>query len=489
MDQSISAMSFILILTQQEALRTLQAGAGAIVLGSIILVAGLFALSVYFIRPKPRAGLLLWFGMIALLYGVRLLLSTPAIGLLIEQPEEYWRYSVSFINYAILIPFVLFMMELYGKGWKSSFRVLLWIQILYAFAAILTDILNHTPDSLPDPVYLFFLGVAVIQLLGRFHGYRPPLMEETREIKIGLFVFILSVINEHLVGFSLVPWTIRLEALCFFLLVILLGYITVRRFLRNEQKLLAIQHEMEAARQIQASILPGETPRLNYCKMVVKYLPMASVAGDFYDFVTTDKNGLGVFIADVAGHGVPAALVASMLKVALQSQSSSFNDPAAVLGGLNRIFCRQVTGKFVTAGYLLIEPVGGTAIYSGAAHPPLLLWRAADNKVIEHEDNGLLLGFRPEEQYSNIRFKLSSGDRIFLYTDGIIEVMDPSGDLFGRERFNAFIESRSQMPLELIADSLIVELDRWSGGKSGVGYDDDLTLLILEVGELGGSFN
>ena len=170
MDQGISAMSFILILPQQEALRTLQAGAGAIVLGSIILVAGLFALSVYFIRPKPRAGLLLWFGMIALLYGVRLLLSTPAIGLLIEQPEEYWRYSISFINYAILIPFVLFMMELYGKGWKSSFRVLLWIQILYAFAAILTDILNHTPDSLPDPVYLFFLGVAVIQLLGRFHG-------------------------------------------------------------------------------------------------------------------------------------------------------------------------------------------------------------------------------------------------------------------------------------------------------------------------------
>lgn len=489
MIQTVPSDNIGQILTRPEIYHILRVGAGSLVLGSIISIAGLFSISVYFIRRRPKAGLILSFGMIALLYGVRLLASNPTIWLLIDQSEEFWRYSVSFLNYAILIPFVLFMIEIYGKGWRSSFRLLLWIQILYAVAAILSDILRHTPGSFPDPVYLFFFGLTVILLLGRLHGYRPPLMEESREIKIGLFIFIISVVNEHLVGFSLVPWTVRLEALCFFLLLILLGYITVRRFLKNEQKLHAIQHEMEAARQIQTSILPRETPNLRYCKMAVKYLPMASVAGDFYDFVKTDRNGLGVFIADVAGHGVPAALVASMLKVALLSQSSLLADPAAVLKGLNRIFCSQPTGKFVTAGYLWIEPFGGSAIYSGAAHPPLLLWRAADNKVIKHEDNGLLLGFRPEEEYRNVRFNLSSGDRIFLYTDGIIEAMDPSGDLFGQERFHTFIESHNRMPLDLLADSLIGVLDRWSGGKPDKGYEDDLTLIALEVNTLSGSSN
>jgi len=482
MIQGVPSDNIDQILARQENLHTLQVDAGSLVLGSIILIAGLFAISVYFIRRRPKAGLILSFGMIALLYGARLLASTPTIWLLLQQPEQFWRYSVSFINYAILIPFVLFMIEIYGKGWRSSFLVLLWIQILYGVAAFLADILSRTPESFPDPVYLFFLGLTVILLLGRYHGYRPPLMEESREIKIGLFVFILSVVNEHLVGFSLVPWTVRLEAFCFFLLLILLGYIAARRFLRNEQKLSAMQHEMEAARQIQESILPHEKPDLEYCSVTVKYVPVASVAGDFYDFIAPDKNKTGILISDVAGHGVPAALIASMLKVALLSQASSWLNPAAVLEGLNRILCKQPTGKFVTAGYLLIDPIAGSALYSGAAHPPLLFWQAEENKVTEYEENGLLLGFRPEEKYTNIQFPLSPGDRIFLYTDGIIESMDPLGDIFGLTRFKEFIESQSHLTLDHFADSLLGELARWAGNKSGSGYEDDLTLIALEVG-------
>jgi len=483
MIQGMSSDNLNFILFQQEAREILLVDVGSLVLGSIILVAGLFSISGFFIRRKPRAGLILWFGLIALLYGVRLLASTSTFQLLIGLPEEYWRYLVSFINYAILIPFVLFITKIYGNGWKSSLRLLLWIQILYAVAAIPADILLHTPESFPDPVYILLPGLTVILLLGRFHEYQPPLLEESRAIKIGLSVFILSVINEHLVRFNLVPWTVRLEALCFLLFVILLGYITVRRFLRNEQKLIAMQHEMEAARQIQTSILPHEIPDLKFCKMAVKYVPMASVAGDFYDFIAADKTQLGVLIADVSGHGVPAALVASMLKVALLSQTASRLDPAAVLAGLNRILCRQPTGKFVTAGYLLIDPIARAAVYSGAAHPPLLLWRAADNTVVEFEENGLLLGFRSEEEYKNVGFELAPGDRIFLYTDGIIEVMNASSDFFGRNRFKQFIESHSHVPLGHFAESLLAELAHWSGRKPDEGYEDDLTLIVLEIAD------
>ena len=258
MNQAAAPDTTAWIYNQQQTYSLLVNDAGSVILGSIISIAGLFAISVYWIRRKPKAGLILWFGMIALLYGVRLFATTTTIQLLIGLSEDFWRYLISIVNYSILIPFVLFLEEIYGKGWKSSLRVLLWIQIFYAVVAILTDIILQTPESIPDPVYLFFLGFTVILALGSYFNYQPPMLEESRAIYIGLSVFILSVVNEHLVRFFLVPWTLRLEAICFLLFVILLGYIAVRRFLKNEQKLIALQHEMEAARQIQASILPRE---------------------------------------------------------------------------------------------------------------------------------------------------------------------------------------------------------------------------------------
>ena len=487
MNQAAAPDTTAWIYNQQQTYSLLVNDAGSVILGSIISIAGLFAISVYWIRRKPKAGLILWFGMIALLYGVRLFATTTTIQLLIGLSEDFWRYLISIVNYSILIPFVLFLEEIYGKGWKSSLRVLLWIQIFYAVVAILTDIILQTPESIPDPVYLFFLGFTVILALGSYFNYQPPMLEESRAIYIGLSVFILSVVNEHLVRFFLVPWTLRLEAICFLLFVILLGYIAVRRFLKNEQKLIALQHEMEAARQIQASILPRELPTLEDCTLAVKYVPMASVAGDFYDFIAVDKTQLGILIADVAGHGVPAALVASMLKVALSSQASSHLDPAGVVTGINQILCKQQTGKFVTGGYLMLDLRAKTALYSGAGHPPLLLWRKAERKVLDLEENGLLLGFRPEEKYTNIRFQLAPGDRIFLYTDGIIEVMNQSGDFFGADRFKAFIKSHKHIPVDHFADSFLRELSRWSGNKSDEGYEDDLTLIVLEIGNLAGA--
>jgi sigma-B regulation protein RsbU (phosphoserine phosphatase) len=466
----------------QKQLQVLLLGeAGALVLGTIIFIVGLSAMLVYCVRPKPRAGLLLWFGLIALLYGVRLLATLDTVHLLIGLPEISWRYLIPFINYLILIPFVLFIEETYGRGWKSSLRGLFWIQTLYAVAAILADSIRRAPESSPDPVYLFFFGLTFILLLGRFFNYQPPMFEESRAIYIALFVFILFVANEHLVTLRLVPWSLRLEAIGFFLFVLLLGCISVRRFLLNEQRLAALQHEMDAAWQIQASILPRTLPTLEGCRLAVRYVPMASVAGDYYDFVTVDNTHLGILIADVAGHGVPAALIASMVKVALSSQCMCVSDPAAVVSGLNQVLCRQETGQFVTAGYLLLDLKNATGLYSGAAHPPLLLWRSADGKIQEIHENGLPLGFRPNEQYSNVPIHLIPGDRLLMYTDGIIDAASPSGDFFGEQSFKEFIKNHSPLTGDRFADLLLQDLTIWSGRKAGRTQEDDLTLIIVDI--------
>ena len=115
-----------------------------------------------------------------------------------------------------------------------------------------------------------------------------------------------------------------------------LGYVAVQSALASERRLLSIENELAIAREIQASILPSDSPVLNL-RVAAAYCPMTAVAGDFYEFIPVDQNRIGFLLADVTGHGVPAALIAAMIKVAMQSVVSCAHDPREVLRGLNRV--------------------------------------------------------------------------------------------------------------------------------------------------------
>src|SRR5271154_2836479 len=140
------------------------------------------------------------------------------------------------------------------------------------------------------------------------------------------------------------------------------------------RQLLAINVELEMARQIQLSILPRSTPKIQGLEIAAQYLPMTSVAGDFYDFIVVDEKHLGILVADVSGHGMPAALIASMLKIALAAQEPHAADPAQVLLGLNQALCGKFQRHYVTAAYLFVDMLKGTLRYAGAGHPPMMLW-------------------------------------------------------------------------------------------------------------------
>src|SRR6201986_2520273 len=117
-------------------------------------------------------------------------------------------------------------------------------------------------------------------------------------------------------------------------------------------QLLTIQKELETARQIQMSILPSEIPKIEGLDIAARYVPMTSVAGDFYDFLLVDGKHIGILVADVSGHGMPAALIASMLKIALAAQAANAADPAKVLLGLNQTLCGKFQHHYVTAAYV-----------------------------------------------------------------------------------------------------------------------------------------
>jgi serine phosphatase RsbU (regulator of sigma subunit) len=238
------------------------------------------------------------------------------------------------------------------------------------------------------------------------------------------------------------------------------------------------------ARQIQLSILPQTPPRLQGLDIEARYIPMSSVAGDFYDFVIVDDKHVGILIADVSGHGLASALIASMLQSALAAQASKAGDPAAVLSGLNRALSGKFKSSFVTAAYLFVDMENRTVRYGGAAHPPVLLWRSKTGSAAEWLQNGLMLGPFPDATYSAVTLPLEEGDKIVLVTDGIIEAVNSSAHEFGMERLHQILQSNHALQANRFADALLDELSRWSEAAIGPGQSDDITLLAIDFNGL-----
>ena len=246
------------------------------------------------------------------------------------------------------------------------------------------------------------------------------------------------------------------------------------------RQLLAINSELDMARQIQRSILPQQTPNIPGLEIEARYLPMSSVAGDFYDFLLIDEQHVGVLIADVSGHGLPSALIASMLQTALAAQAPHASDPTKILSNLNRALCGKFQSHYVTAAYLFLDMQKGTVNYGGAAHPPLLLWKAKSRSVEEIVENGLMLGPFPQSTYSSTTFPIEERDRIVLLTDGIIEAKNSSGKEFGEERLRNIVESSHSLRAHEFADAVLSGLSEWSDNAIGPNQSDDITLLAID---------
>jgi phosphoserine phosphatase RsbU/P len=245
-------------------------------------------------------------------------------------------------------------------------------------------------------------------------------------------------------------------------------------------QLLALNTELEMARQIQLSILPHSIPKLAGLDIAAHYLPMTSVAGDFYDFIQIDEKHIGILIADVSGHGLPSALIASMLQVALTGQASHASEPDKVLLGLNRAFCGKFTRNFVTAAYVYMDLENNFMRYAGAGHPPMFQWRNSTGKATQVLENGLVLGIIEEASYEALEFLLEPGDRYVLCTDGILEAANSAQEQFGEGRLMCFIESQKDLATDQFSQMLLNDLSRWSNQPTEQGQQDDITLLVID---------
>lgn len=358
----------------------------ALLLGSVFSFLGVCASAVAAIRRRREFLVLLWSGSFIGMYGVRLL--AQAARSLSLLPYSPWPDRIDvFVSYFLLIPGLLFWVELS----TSNLRRFLWLSTSLTLVVGVIGLGYFFSTGSPDKVIRFnnVLAILVLVVVGVIAAVpklsKRFLVIQSRVVAVYLPSVAVVSLYYNLSGFLRFEPSRNVEPAAFVVWTLALGYIAAQRVFANERRLLAIESELETARQIQVSILPASVPELSNLRIAVAYEPMSAVAGDFYDFIPWDEHRVGVLVADVTGHGVPAALVSSMIKVAMQSVAAHAADPAHVLVELNRILSPELRGQLISAAYLWIDSEHHCARYSAAGHPPLLFWRNSNGELLRVE--------------------------------------------------------------------------------------------------------
>lgn len=244
--------------------------------------------------------------------------------------------------------------------------------LIYAATAVAVDLARGTPGSMmwmnPVAVTVNF-SVVVAHFVAGLRTFRWTRGAIAAAVGANLFGVLAGY--ETLLNASPLGPRISLEPFGMLALIGGLGFLVAERVIASERRLAALSQELQTAQRIQRSILPAEVPRSPGMTIAVRYLPMAEVAGDFYDFVRDSEGRIGVLVADVSGHGVPAAIIASMVKVAFAAQAGCAGDPGRVLCGINQILCGKFDLAYVTAAYAFIDAPARKLTYALAGHPPI----------------------------------------------------------------------------------------------------------------------
>jgi|GEM_PF-1940258 len=243
--------------------------------------------------------------------------------------------------------------------------------------------------------------------------------------------------------------------------------------LRNEE----IESELEIARLIQDKLLPSEIPAVSGYKAYGTFIPFNKVGGDFYDYKVKD-NLIYLFIADSSGHGLASSYLSLIARISLDS-IENYTSADKVLYFINDYICRStVNNNFVTSFSGVIDIKSNVLKYCSASHEPLILYRRKTDDIIPLNTKGNRLGWFPDIKLEEKEIQLESGDRLVLYTDGIIETQGNSDELYGPDRFYDFIREKKELSPKQFSDELMNTLREYSGIES---FEDDVTLLVCDV--------
>lgn len=248
----------------------------------------------------------------------------------------------------------------------------------------------------------------------------------------------------------------------------------------SQSELAAVNAGLQLARNIQQSLLPARAPVVPGLSIAMRYRAMEKVGGDYYDLIA-DAGSVGVLMADVSGHGVSAALIVSIVKIAFWYQRRNLHLPAELMSSMNEALFGNIGKEFVTACFAWVDAPNQRLITANAGHPPLFVWRRRRRELVKLRPFGRILGLFQAVDFETRELSLEAGDRILMYTDGIIEAENEAGEFFGEDRLEKFIAGHDAEDAESFADRLLAYISEWTGGEHRL--DDDIAFVVLDLTE------
>lgn len=410
---------------------------------------------------------LLYAGLFAGLYGLRMFMETELVELLTGATRTL-AHTRSALEYLVPVPAAILFAHYFGRRRRALNLFVFGAFVVCAAIAIPYELITGRPQALNgvvDTLVVVFMSVFFLNMIGRRDTDQSIL-----PLQIGTGIFVLFVLNDH---YDIVPVPAGESAEPFgFLIFILFIVVTLmRQTIASRGRLIAVESELTTARTIQQSLVTSAPPSIAGLDVAAAYEPASHVGGDYYEFVTLEDGRLAVFIADVSGHGVPAALVASMLKIALAAQTE-LTRPEGVLTSLNQLFCGRLQRQFFTAAYAILGD--GRIDLASGGHPPPMLMTSQD--VRELQADGFVIGRMRNARFAPASSTFAPGDVAVFYTDGIVEARNAGGEEWGWERLRQCVAAHRGQSARTIADQLLEQVRRWTAPAHA---DDDLTLVVV----------
>ena len=241
-----------------------------------------------------------------------------------------------------------------------------------------------------------------------------------------------------------------------------------------------VDQELKTVAQIQRSLLPAKLPEIPTLDIAAHYETSARAGGDYYDVFQLEDGKWGFLIADVCGHGTPAAVLMAIMHALAHTIPGDVIQPGELLGYVNDKLAQHYTsdGNFITAFYGIYDPSNKSLTYAGAGHNPPRVKRCSDGSMfVLDQARSIPLGIVPETKYEQHTVELVSGDQVILYTDGITEAFNDNDQLFGTERLDAVLE-HCGIDAHALIETVLESVERFTEGRPA---DDDRTLLVLKV--------
>ncbi|HQN17982.1 MAG TPA: SpoIIE family protein phosphatase [Syntrophobacteraceae bacterium] len=265
-----------------------------------------------------------------------------------------------------------------------------------------------------------------------------------------------------------------------------------QRIIQNNKELLEKQRRLEedlkAAAGIQKSLLPAKVPSIQNVSVVWRFQPCDLIGGDIFNVCRLDQDSMGIYMIDVSGHGVPASLVTVSVSQMLHPESGYLKrirsdssgveivSPAEVLVALDREYPLERFDKFFTIVYMVLDTHRELLRYCSAAHPPPVLLRTGGGLELL-DKAGTIIGLGGVVPFEEEEIRLAAGDKLILYTDGVLECQNEQGDFYGESRFHSLLQELRDHSVDQILDGVLDSLTAFAGGLS---FQDDVSLLGVE---------